>query len=282
MMPGNATDSTYQGSSFDRQYFSPGVEHQFGEGGVLGVSAIIAYQRYSAASLGLFAADSPDQTPWFNTRYSPQHESAYGTGVRLALHQEVVNGIAVDAGFQSRIDMEEFAAFRGVYAQPADLDIPARARLGFAFQASEKSWLNVAIERVLYSEISAFPSRHLPNRFLSLLGDSSSPTFNWDDLTVYSVGYTWSDGANQQWHVDLSTRTQPSPSSQLLSNALDGSLATSAMVVGYSRRTGDRSRLAFNAAYAPSEFAFGGSVLGITTEELDQRIEVEAMWTLSF
>ena len=282
MMPGNATDSTYQGSSFDRQYFSPGVEHQFGEGGVLGVSAIIAYQRYSAASLGLFAANSPDQTPWFNTRYSPQHESAYGTGVRLALHQEVVNGIAVDAGFQSRIDMEEFAAFRGVYSQPADLDIPARARVGFAFQASEKSWLNVAIERVLYSEISAFPSRHLPNRFLSLLGDSSSPTFNWDDLTVYSVGYTWSDGADQQWHVDLSTRTQPSPSSQLLSNALDGSLATSAMVVGYSRRTGDRSRLAFNAAYAPSEFAFGGSVLGITTEELDQRIEVEAMWTLSF
>jgi hypothetical protein len=282
MMPGNATDSTYQGSSFDRQYFSPGVEHQFGEGGVLGVSAIIAYQRYSAASLGLFAANSPDQTPWFNTRYSPQHESAYGTGVRLALRQEVVNGIAVDAGFQSRIDMEEFAAFRGVYSQPADLDIPARARVGLAFQASEKSWLNVAIERVLYSEISAFPSRHLPNRFLSLLGDSSSPTFNWDDLTVYSVGYTWSDGADQQWHVDLSTRTQPSPSSQLLSNALDGSLATSAMVVGYSRRTGDRSRLAFNAAYAPSEFAFGGSVLGITTEELDQRIEVEAMWTLSF
>ncbi len=282
MMPGNATDSTYEGTSFDRQYFSPGVEHEFGEGGVLGVSAIIAHQRYSAASLGLFAANSPDQAPWFNTRYSPQHESAYGAGVRLALHQEVVSGIAVDAGFQSRIDMEEFAAFRGVYAQPADLDIPARARVGLAFQASEKSWLNVAIERVLYSEISAFPSRHLPNRFLSLLGDSSSPAFNWEDLTVYSVGYTWSDGADQQWHVDLSTRTQPSPSSQLLSKALDGSLATSAMVVGYSRRTGDRSRLAFNAAYAPSEFAFGGSVLGITTEELDQRIEVEAMWTLSF
>jgi long-chain fatty acid transport protein len=282
MMPGNATDSTYEGTSFDRQYFSPGVEHEFGEGGVLGVSAIIAHQRYSAASLGLFAANSPDKAPWFNTRYSPQHESAYGAGVRLALHQEVVSGIAVDAGFQSRIDMEEFAAFRGVYAQPADLDIPARARVGLAFQASEKSWLNVAIERVLYSEISAFPSRHLPNRFLSLLGDSSSPAFNWEDLTVYSVGYTWSDGADQQWHVDLSTRTQPSPSSQLLSKALDGSLATSAMVVGYSRRTGDRSRLAFNAAYAPSEFAFGGSVLGITTEELDQRIEVEAMWTLSF
>jgi hypothetical protein len=96
------------------------------------------------------------------------------------------------------------------------------------------------------------------------------------------VGITWSDGGDQQWHIDLSTRTQPSPSSRLLSQALVGDLADSAMVVGYSRRTTDRSRLDFNAAYAASEYAFGGSVLGVTTDELDQRFEVEAMWILSF
>ncbi len=217
-----------------------------------------------------------------STTYTPYHESAYGTGVRLAVRQEVVSGIALDAGFQSRIDMEEFAAYRGVYSQPADLDIPARARIGLAFQASERSWLNVAIERVMYSDISAFPSRYLPNRFLSLLGDSTSPAFNWEDLTVFSVGYTWSDGKDQEWHVDVSSGTQPSPSSRLLSRALEGDLASSAVVLGYSRRTGERSRLAFNAAYAPAEYAFGGSVLGVTTEELDQQIELEAMWTLSF
>ncbi len=282
LWPDTNSEPVFEGTNFERQYFAPGIEHQFGDSGVLGVSAVIAYQRYSAANLGLFAASSPSQTTWLNAGYAPYQESGYGTGVRLAVHQEVVSGIAFDAGFQSRIDMEEFAAYRGVYSQPADLDIPARARIGLAFQASELSWLSVAIERVMYSEISAFPSRYLPNRFLSLLGDSTSPAFNWEDLTVYSVGYTWSDGKDQQWHIDLSTRTQPSPSSKLLSQALAGDLASSAMVVGYSRRTGDRSRLAFNAAYAPSEYAFGGSVLGVTTEELDQRFEVEAMWTLSF
>ena len=246
------------------------------------MSAIIAHQRYSAASLGLTAASRPGDSPWMPTTYSSQHESGYGTGVRLALHQEVVEGIALGAGYQSRIDMEEFASYRGVYAQAADLDIPARASVSLAFQATERSWLNVAIERVMYSDISAFPSRYLPNRFLSLLGDSSSPSFDWEDLTVYTVGYTWSDGADQEWHVDLSTRTQPSPSSQLLNQALKGDLADHSLVVGYSRRTGDRSRLAFNAAYAPSEFVFGGSVLGVTTEELDQQVELEAMWTLSF
>lgn len=275
-------EPVYEGSVFERQYFTPGIEHQFSENGILGVSAIVAYQRYSASSLGLFSATTPTQSFGLGSAYRPYQESGYGTGVKLAVQQEVVSGIAFNAGFQSRIDMEEFAAYRGVYSQPADLDIPARASVGLAFQASERSWLNIDIERVLYSDISAFPSQYLPNRFLSLLGDSTSPSFDWQDLTVYTVGYTWSDGKDQQWHVDLSTRTQPSPSSRLLSRALNGDLADSALVLGYSRRTGDRSRLALNAAYAPSEYAFGGSVLGVTTDELDQRFELEAMWTMSF
>ena len=54
------------------------------------------------------------------------------------------------------------------------------------------------------------------------------------------------------------------------------------MVLGYSRKTGKRSRLNFNAAYAPSEYAFGGSVLAVTTEDLDQRFELEALWTMNF
>jgi len=287
--PSVDADSAYQGTHFERSYFAPQLQQQVGENGILGVSAIVAYQRYSAATLGMFAATSPESvSQWkhghsmFDPGYAPYQESGYGTGVRLAVRQEVGSGIALDAGFQSRIDMEEFAAYRGVYSQPADLDIPARARLGLALQANDRSWLSFAVERVLYSDISAFPSRHLPNRFLSMMGDSTSPTFNWEDLTVYSVGFSWSDGKNQQWHIDLSTRTQPSPSSRLLSRAIEGDLADSAMVVGYSRRTGERSRLDLNAAYAPSEYVFGGSVLGVTTDELGQQLELEAMWSLSF
>jgi long-chain fatty acid transport protein len=274
---------SYQGTSFERQYFAPGMEHDIGEGGILGVSAVIAYQRYSAAGLGLWAAQTPDQHLFATPRYAPYaEETGYGTGVRLDVRQEVGESVTFDAGFQSRIDMEEFANYHGVYANPADLDIPARAYVGMAFQASSHSWLNVAVERVMYSDINAFPSRYLPNRFLSLLGDSSSPEFNWNDLTVYSVGWAWSDGRDQQWRFDLKTRTQPSPSSSLLNQALSDDLADSAMTFGYSRRTGIMSRLHFNAAWAPSEFAFGGSVLGVTTDNLDQDLEVEALWTLDF
>jgi len=272
------------GQGFERQLLTSGLFHQLGANSLLGVEAVLAYQSYGTARLGMKALDEPmpgiAMASWQG--YRPVQESSYGTGVRLNVQTELVPGMAMNAGFQSRIDMEEFAYYRGVYANPADFDIPARARLGLAFQTDSHSWLNVSVERVMYSEVSAFASRYMPDRFLAQLGDSTSPTFAWDDLTVYTVGWTWSNGEDVQWHVDLSSRSTPSPTSAPLQRALERDLADHAMLVGYSKRTGDRSRFNINAAYAPADYAFGGNVLGVTGESLDQDLEVEAFWTWDF
>ena len=266
----------------ERKLVSPGLLHQLNDSQIIGVSAVFATQSYGVSRLGL---QSYDQSLPVNLRsaiYDPYHETGYGAGVSLALRSEITDGIAFDAGFRSRIDMNEFANYRGVYSQPADLDIPARARLGLAFQAGDKSWLNVSVERVLYSEVGAFASNNLPGRFLSLLGDSTSPTFSWDDLTVYSVGWAWADNKGTSWHIDFSSRSQPSPSSRILSQAIDADLAQNAMTIGYSRRMSISSRFNVNAAYAPAEYAFGGNVLGVTTDQLSQDFELEAYWTWDF
>jgi long-chain fatty acid transport protein len=281
-LPGFDRKRNSPGFGFERRLLTPGLVHRINDNQVLGVSAVFAYQSYGTTNLGLrsFQQNPPMQfqTPY----YSPYQESGYGSGVRLAVQSDLAEGMKLDAGFQSRIDMEEFANFHGVYSQPADLDIPARASLGLALQASSRSWLNLSVERVMYSDISAFPSRYLPDRFLSLLGDSTSPAFSWDDLTVYSVGWSWSNGEDTEWRLDFSSRSQPLPTSRALSSALDGSLADNAMIIGYSKRMGLNSRFNLNAAYAPAEYAFGGSVLGVTSEDLDQNLEVEAFWTWDF
>jgi hypothetical protein len=267
---------------FERKLVSPGLLHQLNDNQLLGVSAVFATQSYGVSRLGLQSYEQSIPAGLRSTVYDPYQETGYGAGVRLALRSEINQYVTLDAGFQSRIDMNEFANYRGVYSQPADLDIPARARLGLAFQASDKSWLNVSVERVLYSEIGAFASRNLPGRFLSLLGDSTSPTFSWDDLTVYSVGWAWADNKGTSWHIDFSSRSQPSPSSRVLSQAIDADMAQNAMIIGYSRRMSMDSRFNLNAAYAPAEYAFGGNVLGITTDNLSQDFELEAFWTWDF
>ena len=266
----------------ERRLLSPGLLHRLNDNQVIGVSAVFVTQSYGVSGLGMHSYNQSLPNNIRSTIYDPYQETGYGAGVSLALRSEITDGVTLDAGFQSRIDMNEFANYRGVYSQPADLDIPARARLGLAFQASDRSWLNVSVERVLYSEIGAFASRNLPSRFLSLLGDSTSPSFAWDDLTVYSVGWAWADNKGTSWHVDFSSRSQPSPSSRILSQAIDSDLAQNAMTIGFSRQMSMSSHFNVNAAYAPAEYAFGGNVLGVTTDQLSQDFELEAFWTWDF
>ncbi len=266
----------------ERRLISPGLLHRLNDRQLVGVSAVFVTQSYGVSRLGMQSYNQSLPTNLRSTVYDPHQETGYGAGVNLALSSEITDGVTLDAGFQSRINMNEFANYRGVYSQPADLDIPARARLGLAFQASDKSWLNVSVERVLYSEVGAFASQNLPGRFLSLLGDSTSPSFSWDDLTVYSVGWAWADNKGTSWHVDFSSRSQPSPSSRILSQAIDADMAQNAMTVGYSRRMSMTSHFNVNAAYAPAEYAFGGNVLGVTTDQLSQDFELEAFWTWDF
>ncbi len=266
----------------ERRLISSGLMHRLNDKQLVGVSAVFVTQSFGVSRLGMHSYDQTLPNHLRSNLYNPYQETGYGAGVNLALRSELTDGVTLDAGFQSRINMNEFANFRGVYSQPADLDIPARARLGLAFQASERSSLSVSVERVLYSDVGAFASTNLPSRFLSLLGDSTSPSFSWDDLTVYSVGWSWADNKGTSWYVDLSTRSQPSPSSKILSQAIDSDLAQNAMTIGYSKRMSMTSRFNVNAAYAPAEYAFGGNVLGITTDELGQDFELEANWTWDF
>jgi len=269
-------------AGLERQLIASSLQHRFNDHQLFGVAAVFATQSYGLSGLGLHSYERDIPAELRQSVYDPYQESAYGTGIQLALRNELTKGVALDAGFQSRINMDQFANYRGVYAQPADLDIPARAKLGLEFKAGARSWLNVAVERVLYSEVGAFANRNLPGRFLSLLGDTTSPSFSWNDLTVYSVGWNWDNNKGTSLYVDISSRTQPSPSSRILSQAINADLASNAMTIGFSRQLSMGSRLHVNAAYAPSEYAFGGNVLGVTTDHLNQDFELEALWTLDF
>jgi len=266
----------------ERRLISPGLMHRLNDNQLIGVSAVFATQSYGVSRLGMQSYNETLPVNLRSTVYDPYQETGYGAGVSLNLRNELTDRMTLDAGFQSRINMNEFANYRGVYSQPADFDIPARARLGLAFQASDRSWLNVSVERVLYSEVGAFASNNLPGRFLSLLGDSTSPSFSWDDLTVYSVGWAWADNKGASWRIDFSSRTQPLPGSRLLSQAIDSDMAQNAMTIGYSRPMSMTSRFSIDAAYAPSEYAFGGNVLGVTTNDLSQNFELEAHWIWDF
>ncbi len=270
------------GYRFNQSLVMPGLTHQMSEHSALTVSAILASQRFGASGMNLYESEDPigRSAAWLTHDPVPS-EVAHGAGLRFALSGELVEGILLEAAFQSRIDMSEFASVRGVHGAQAELDIPSRLQVGVALNATERFRLNLGVAQVFYSEIGAFPSRALPARFTALLGDSGSPHFAWDNLVVYSLGWSWRNENDLELFFDYRTRSQPRPTVPSLASALSPELAQNSMLMGVSKGLGN-SRVQLNAAYAPPEATFGGNVLGVVSDKLDQSLEVQAMWSLTF
>lgn len=272
---------------FQRRIVTSGISRRVGDNGAVAVSAVLASQQFGHSMLDLDEWDraggpvaSSVTRP--TTGMQPYNEVSHGTGLRLAMRGEMMPGLSMEAAIQSRIGMESFAQYRGVYAQPAELDIPGRAQLGVEFRATERSALSFAVSQVFYSDVAAFPSRALPARFFALLGDSTSPEFAWKDLTVYTLGWRWERDDGLSFHLDYSTRSQPEPSAPSLASALEDELGRNAWLAGVSKRVNGRGELELSAAYAPPEYAFGGNVFGVLADELDPGLEVQARWRWAF
>lgn len=273
-----------QGLTFQQSLLMPGLTSSINDSSDLTISAVLASQTYGSSVLNLVEADNASMAEYsaFEQSYDARPEVTHGAGLRVGILNELSTRWSFDAAAQSRIDMAEFATIRGLYGSVAELDIPSRVQTGIQFHATEHSSLRLGIEQIFYSEVGAFPSRSLPARFTSLLGDSNSPRFAWDDLVIYSVGWQWHNGNDLAFYVDYLTRTQPLPTSSVLADALSPELADYALLVGLTKGLGFGSSLRLSASYAPPEFAFGGNALGIVSDRLDQDFEVQALVQVDF
>ena len=264
---------------FERSVLFSGLTGRLDAFNRVNVSAVLASQQFSHSMLDLAEYTGEHRPVDF---FAANRDLSQGAGLQLGFASELVPRLMMNATYQSRINMDELASVRGVHGQSADLDVPSRIRMGLDMHAGEHTMFTFAVSQVFYSGVGAFPSRELPARFIALLGDSSSPRFAWDDLTVYSVGMRWRHENDLEFKVDFHTRSQPSPTSPSLTSALEDELAQHSVLLGLGKGIGERTRLNLTASYAPPEFAFGGNVLGVVSERLDQAVEVAARLNVRF
>lgn len=264
------------GVGLEQTLFSPTYSYQINERSKLGLSAVLAYQQFSTFGLGHVPAEE------LNYALRGQ-EHSLGTGVRLGMSSELAPGLSVGAAYQSRIEMDPFMRHRGVYSEPGEFDIPASANVGLALDATGHTTLTFDVRHIEYSDVKPFTSRLLPNRFLALLGDGSSPAFAWEDLTVYQVGWRWENtDEDLAWNVSWSSRRQPAPTSDVLANALRPEFSDEHWQMGLIRKTSDSSRVSLSASYTPSDYFLSLDGRGFEASDALDRVEVEARWSIDF
>ena len=264
-------------AALKRTIVAPSLTSQWGTTGSFGVTGLLAYQRF--ASLGLGESSLRNGLPVWPL---VPGETSYGAGVRLDVGNTFFNRLSWNAAYQSRVNMDALNTLRGVYSDPGQFDIPASASVGVSYALTPMMSVDVGAQRVAYSDVTPYTSPALPRRFLALLGSGVSPVFAWDDLTVYSAGWTVHNRALGNIELRYTTRQQPLPSSKLLRNALGSDPADHTVAIGYTRNTGKQAMLSLQAIYSSAPYFLGVPSYRSTSRVTGNQVEYQAAWAWHF
>ena len=264
-------------SRFEANQFAPSLNTIIAGSVDASFGVVISNQRFATAGFGQssFDATSRAALPYGGSEVSS------GQGMHLGFSGRAMTDWRWALNAQTQIDMDAFKSYRGVYSEPGDFDVPGRVSAQMAWVPGTSFQLSASVDRVFYSNIHAFTSGALPARFLALLGDSSSPNFAWQDLTVFALEGTLRDDTNGQWSLRYTTRQQPSPTSQLLDLALAEDYTDLNLSASYRRSLDQFGQVAFGASYAPSQYFLGVSPFGRSYQP-GRQLEVELNWTVHF
>ena len=148
-----------------RYVVAPSISQRWGDHSALSFSAIFAYQRFAGLGLGLDSIPVQDNAAFAAAPLSTRgNAGSYGSGMRVDFNNALTDQLSWQVGYQSRVNMDAFNNYRGVYSEPGSFDIPASANLGLGYALTPQLKLDLGVERVMYSQIAPFTSDALPTQ----------------------------------------------------------------------------------------------------------------------
>lgn len=268
--PGCAPGTFYCGKAgvnLEQLFTNVSYSRKINEKHSWGVSAILAYQRFSADGLAAFGFQgfSSDSTKLTNNGT----DTSMGYGLKLGWLGEVSPGLSLAASYQTKMSMDEFSDYAGLFAEQGGFDIPPTWTLGLAWDVTQSGTLTFDIQGIQYSEVKSI-SNPLSNLFppgcvggvgAGCLGASDGAGFGWEDITIYKLGYQWETSPTWTWRVGASMTDQPIPSSEVVFNILAPGVMETHLTGGFTYTMASDNEITFAAMYAPETTVSGNNPL---------------------
>ncbi len=169
------------GVDLGQMFFSVNYGHRLTDKLAVGVSPVLAVQRFSAQGLTAFQALSADPTHVTNNG----REYSYGGGLKVGALYNATDTLTLGAAYTSRMYMSAFSDYAGLFAEQGDFDIPPSVTVGTSW-APQPGWrLNLDWQRIFYSDVSALSNRGTTG---ALMGTNNGAGFGWKDMDVFKLG----------------------------------------------------------------------------------------------
>lgn len=189
------------GVNLEQLIIAPTLAYKVNEQHSIGVSPLIGYQRFKANGLGAFSAISSDPANLTNeTRTGDKAaDDAWGFGVRIGWQGHITDTLTLGAAYSSKVYMQKFDKYRGLFAEQGDFDIPENFNVGVAWKAAPGLTLAFDYQRINYDGVAAVSNSSQqpgctsnppggPGTGAGCLGGSNGIGFGWKSIDVFKLG----------------------------------------------------------------------------------------------
>ncbi|MFO7530689.1 MAG: outer membrane protein transport protein [Marinobacter sp.] len=245
------------GVNLEQLYIAPTWSWKFADNQAIGISPMIAYQRFEAKGLGAFSDFSSDPSALTNNGT----DDAWGYGIQIGWQGEITDTLRGGLSFRTILEMEEFDEYQGLFAEQGDFDIPQMLNAGIAWSGIDRHWILLDIQHIRYSDINSVGNPMLPNLTTTQLGDDDGAGFGWDDMTIVKLGWQWQQTDQQTWRAGVSYGEQPVQEEEVLLNILAPGVQEWHFTGGFTRQFSDSLELSGSAFYSPRNSVKGDNPL---------------------
>ena len=251
----------------------PTVATKLNENHSIGASLVVGYQRFRAYGLGNFAAFGFSSEPAHLTNKGD--DDAWGAGARVGWTGQLTDSFSVGATYASKVYMQEFDRYKGLFAEQGDFDIPASYAIGIAFKPTPNVTVAFDVQRIEYSDVPAIAnSGPTAAEFVGafggpiadsrLLGRDGGFGFGWEDITVYKLGVDYDYNSQWTFRGGLNIGENPINEDQNLFNILAPGVVKKHATIGFTYSPDAYSEISASFMHALREdqshtYMFGGA-----------------------
>lgn len=227
----------------------------------IGFAPIIGYQTFRAYGLGLFQGLSSDP----NNVTNKGNDDAWGFGAQIG-YMGTLGNFSIGLNARSRIYMEEFDDYAGLFAEQGDFDIPATFGAGISYRATPKLTLAADVSRILYGDVDAVANKGPtadeffngltgaltgnPALVSNPLGTNDGWGFGWDDVWVYKIGVNYAYNNSWTFRAGYNYAEVPFDDDQALFNVLAPAVVEQHITAGFTHAFNPRSEVTVTYMHA--------------------------------
>jgi long-chain fatty acid transport protein len=227
----------------------------------IGFSPVIGYQTFRAYGLGLFQGFSSDPGKVTNNG----NDDSWGYGAQIGYKGDF-GMFSIGAMARSKIYMDKFSKYSGLFAEGGDFDIPAYFGVGVAAHVTSGLTIAVDVNRILYGGVDSISNKgptadeffnamggvlaSNPAAISNPLGSNNGWGFGWNDVWVYKVGVNYAYDNNWTFRAGFNYSPTPYNDSQALFNVLAPAVVEKHVTAGFTRSLTPNSEITVAYMYA--------------------------------